>query len=206
MWLRAVHRKHQISTSLDLWGNSPVTDEFPSKRAVTRNIFPFDDGIMCMMMRFHESLHCLIEIITLPEVTWSIPLAMVSIVLFQLLSLSRLGMTNKLLLWHLTQHWNVKMICLCVSIYCMHIIHWDAVQSPGNVQPLYCHILTNWTDLQRMKLSQLKRYVTKEITFMIYLFRLPLDICLSVWHACDNNLDFGSTILLWTNEYTTTMS
>ena len=42
----ADQRKHQSSASLPLWGDSPMTGEFPHKGPVTRKMFPFDDVIM----------------------------------------------------------------------------------------------------------------------------------------------------------------
>ena len=39
-------RKHQSSVSLTLWGNSPVTVEFPTQRASNTEMFPCEDVIM----------------------------------------------------------------------------------------------------------------------------------------------------------------
>ena len=42
-------RKHQSSASLACAGNSPVTNEFPHKRLVTRKMFPFDDVFIILL-------------------------------------------------------------------------------------------------------------------------------------------------------------
>ena len=52
----AYQRKHQ-SSAWPLWGNSPVTGEFPAQRPVTRKKFPFDDVIMECWVKCPQSDH-----------------------------------------------------------------------------------------------------------------------------------------------------